>query len=597
MNKHYNKEFKENAVNKVIANNRKVAEVAEELNLVPQTLYRWLQNHRKNYNTIDKSHVKDNNKKHIQRLETENTILKKSRFLDNNTNTIFNFIYAHKSEFAISTMCDLLGVSGSGYYKWLKSVPSNEMVRHNSLKHLIQALYLTHGPNIGSPTLTELLLKQNIDASQATVARILRDNKDNWHRMHPKFHRDNQITLDFPTKDDMWCSDTETFYSINQDGDAIKHMLYSRSFTNFKRYDKKGAQHVSGFRSSDNLIIKGDNLVALHHLQAHFKNKIQLIYLDPPYNNDNYTTCYPNNYSQSTYLTFIKNRLKAMKPLLKATGTIFIQCSNHNQAYIRILCDQTFGRKNFINQIIWRRSQSQQNRGKIASVVDYILIYAKDIDRVKLNKFPLSDIDKEIYRFQDAKGFYRVDRIADNKNGYYHYNIVTPSGRIINGKWKYPKTTFLQLLQNDKIYWSDKYPYKKVYLHENEDKIPSDLWIDSERYGSNQQASRELKQLFGKDIFTYPKPELLMYRIIQLATEEGDIVLDPFLGSATTAAVAHKMQRQYIGIEILDYIEDVSIERLKRIISGDKGGISSEVNWADGGSFIYTELKNHRNDE
>lgn len=596
MSKHHSKDFKEKAMHEVIYNNKKVSEVADELDLVPQTLYRWLQAYRSNASFIGSGNIKDQNKKYLHQLGTENAILKRSRLVDNNTESIFNFIYEHKSEFAISTMCDLLDVSTSGYYKWFKSIPSNEEDRHNRLKHSVEALYIEHGPDIGSPALTDLLLKQNVDASQSTVARILRDHKHNWQRKYPKFHRDDQITLDFPTKHDVWCSDTNNFYDTNQDDDAIKHMLHARSFMNLKRYDKEGVHDVSNFKDSDNLIIKSDNLVALHHLKSRFKSKIQLVYLDPPYNNNNHTTSYPNAFSQSTYLTFIKNRLEAVYQLLKATGTIFIQCNNHNQAYIKILCDQTFGKNNFVNQLIWRRTESQQNRANIASVTDYILIYAKDIDKVKLNKLPLSDADKEIYRFQDTKGFYRVDRIIDNKNGYYHYDILTPGKKIINGTWKYPKATFLQLLQNDEIYWSEKYPYKKVYLHENEGKTPSDLWIESERYGSNQQASRELKQLFGKDIFTYPKPELLMYRIIQLATNKGDIVLDPFLGSATTAAVAHKMHRQYIGIEKLDYIEDISVERLKKVILGDRGGISHEVNWFGGNSFIYTHLNKHRID-
>lgn len=592
ISKHYSYNLKEKALHEILHNNKKVSEVAQELNLVPQTLYRWLQTYRENSTVAASSHSIELNQKYITKLETENAILKKSRLINNHTESIFKFIHDHKGEFAVSTMCDLLDVSSSGYYKWLKSVPSNEERRHNSLKQAIETLYITHGPNVSSAALTNLILEQNLVVSQSTVARILRDNKQNWHRRYSKFHRDDLIALDFPTKDDVWCSNTNSFYDINHDTETINHMLNSHSFVQLMKHDAEGVHDVSDFKNSDNLIIKGDNLIALHHLKSRFKSQVQLVYFDPPYNNENYTTSYPNAYSQSTYLTFIKNRLDAVKPLLKASGTIFIQCNNQNQAYIKILCDQTFGKNNFVNQVIWRRSQSQQNRAHVASVVDYILIYAKDIDKVQMNKLPLSDADKSIYNRQDEKGLYRIDRLSDNKNGYYHYSITTPNSKVINGAWNCPKSTFHHLLNNNEIFWSNSnYPYKKVYLHKIKGKVPSDLWIDPDQFGSNQQASREVKQLFGKDKFTYPKPELLMYRILQLATNEGDIVLDPFLGSATTATVAHKMHRQYIGIEKLDYIEDISLERIKKVISGDKGGISSKVNWNDGGSFIYAELK------
>lgn len=457
MSKHYSNSFKEKALHEVIYNKRKVAEVAQELKLVPQTLYRWVQIYRNSGKFIGSGNLKDQSKKYIEKLEVENAILKKSRLLSNRTESIFKFIYDHKSEFAISTMCEVLDVSSSGYYKWLNHTPSKEEQRHTNLKQTIESLYIEHGPNIGSPTLTNLLLKQNINVSQSTVSRILRDNKHCWHRKHSKFHRDEQIVLDFPTKNDVWCSATNNFYDINHDSKAINHMLSSQSFVNLKKYDVKGAHDVSDFENSNNLIIKGDNLIALHHLKDRFKGKIQLVYLDPPYNNNNYTTHYPNAFSQSTYLTFIKNRLEILKALLKTTGTIFIQCSNHNQAHIKILCDQTFGKDNFLNQLIWRRTESQQNRAHIASVVDYILIYAKDIDKVKLNKLPLSDADKSIYKYQDEKGLYRLDRIADKKNGYYRYPIKTPENSVIKGSWKYPKATFLQLQKNDEIYWSEKW--------------------------------------------------------------------------------------------------------------------------------------------
>lgn len=360
---------------------------------MPQTLYRWLQAYREGDLFIGSGNVKDQNIKRIQQLKTENAILKKSRLLENNTESVFGFIYEHKDEFAISAMCELLNVSTSGYYKWLKSTPSGEERRHNHLIRVIEAVYVEHGPNIGSPRLTTLLHKQHMHVSQTTVARILREHCNEWHRKHPKFHRDDQITLTFPNKNDFWCPESGNFYDLHTNKEVIQNMLNSYSFSKLQKYDQEGIHDAADFKSTDNLIIKGDNLIALHKLQQRFKKKVQLIYVDPPYNNSIYTLSYPNAYSHSTYLTFMKNRLEASKSLLKSPGNIFIQCNNYNQAYLKMLCDEVFGRNNFISQIVWRRSQSQQNRGKIASVVDYILIYAKNINKVKLNKLPLVETD------------------------------------------------------------------------------------------------------------------------------------------------------------------------------------------------------------
>lgn len=343
---------------------------------------------------------------------------------------------------------------------------------------------------------------------------------------------------------------------------------------------------------SDNLIIKGNNLIALHTLKTQFQDKIKLIYIDPPYNTGNDSFGYNDNFNHSTWLTFMKNRLEVARELLKDDGVIFVQCDDNEQAYLKVLMDEIFRRENFVSTVAWRKTDNQANIGNIARVKEFILMYCKNQDYLKLYKMKLTERAKKEYRYSDKKGKFRRAILLDKTRGRYFYDVRTSTGKILNGPWMKKENEFKEMDKNDQIYWTsggDEQPYGKIYLDDSEGQIPNDF-LNIE-FGTNQEGSIHISHLFNNRIFDFPKPETLLSHFIQISTQKNDIVLDYHLGSGTTAAVAHKMGRQYIGVEQMDYIEEIAVERLKKVIQGEQGGISKAVDWQGGGEFIYLELK------
>src|SRR5699024_4782411 len=314
-------------------------------------------------------------KKYVRDLEIENQILKKAMNIDKDTESLFEFIHQHRNTYAISAMCRLLKVSSTGYYKWVQDIMSDEERRYNYLKRNIQEIYLEHGPNIGSPAITTLLKKQRIDASQSTVSRILASNKKAWYSSYHSFHKNEDVVLHFPTKNFFWDINTNRFYHQRLAESDIQDILSSWRVTKRIRYEKTGQSELNHVNRQDNFIIHSENLLALYALQDQFKRKVKLIYIDPPYNGENYNLHYRDYFSRSSYLTFLQNRLVIAKELLKNDGVIFIHCTDKEQAYIKVLCDEIFKSYNFIQQVVWQRKKSKQNRGKMASVKDYILIF------------------------------------------------------------------------------------------------------------------------------------------------------------------------------------------------------------------------------
>jgi len=206
-----------------------------------------------------------------------------------------------------------------------------------------------------------------------------------------------------------------------------------------------------------------------------------------------------------------------------------------------------------------------------------------------LNKIPLSTSAQKAYKFEDKKGKFRIDKMLD-KSGYYTYDIQIKSGKILTGPWVYRRQEFKRLYKSGKIYWSKNgFPYKKTYLKHDTKQVPNDFW--GNQFGTNQQAVDEIHDLFQTKAFNHAKPELLMYHLLKIGSDENDLILDFFMGSGTTQAVAHKMNRRYLGVEQMDYIHDIPIKRLKKVIHGEQGGISKTVNWQGGGSFVYAELE------
>ena len=389
----------------------------------------------------------------------------------------------------------------------------------------------------------------------------------------------------------------EIFFNQILAEDEIDRLFDEKAMVNWKRVTKDGEQEVSEIKRDEdgtireNMIIKGNNLLALHSLKRQFAGKVKLIYIDPPYNTGNDEFKYNDNFNHSTWLTFMKNRLEAARVLLKNDGIIFVQCDDNEQAYLKILMDEVFGRENFISNILYKRRQSQANLSKnISPIHDFIICFSKS-KNTKLNKIsPTIDESKYSNPDNDPRGAY-VTMPCTNKGGA-KYRITTPTGKVIEDEWRFKKETYLGLKKENKLVFPNSgngKPRYKLFLNEKKEQgiLPNTWWDDT---SSNQEANREIKKLFGKDIFSFPKPEALIQRIIEISTYKKDILLDYHIGSGTTCAVAHKMGRQYIGIEQMSYIKPIAANRLKKVVDGEQGGISKSVNWQGGGDFIYFEL-------
>lgn len=295
-------------------------------------------------------------------------------------------------------------------------------------------------------------------------------------------------------------------------------------------------------------------------------------------------------------------RLQLLKELLAEDGSIWITLDDSESHYLKVLCDEIFGRKNFISNIVWQKVYSVKNSAKhISEMHDHILVYAKSKEDLKLGLVARSEESKKLYKNidNDPRGPWRSGPLAA-RNSYSLgvYSITCPSGRIIDGPpkgsyWRISKEKLEDLDRDGRIWWGkdgNNVPAPKLYLSKVAEGItPSSLWKFDE-VGHNQDAKRESIALFGADIFSTPKPEKLIQRIIELATNPNDIVLDSYLGSGTTAAVAHKMGRHYVGIEMGEHAQTHVIPRLEKVIEGEQGGISKALDWQGGGGFRFYTL-------
>ncbi|RDU55757.1 DNA methylase [Helicobacter sp. MIT 01-3238] len=350
--------------------------------------------------------------------------------------------------------------------------------------------------------------------------------------------------------------------------------------------------------STPNLLIKGNNLLALHTLKSRrdIYGQVKLIYIDPPYNTGNDSFNYNDRFNHSAWLVFMKNRLEIAREFLREDGVIFIQCDDNEQAYLKVLCDEIFGRENFVGCIVWRKKTGGgQDSVNFAREHEYILCYKRtnwqiidskeNQDENEFNKIINGKKAKILKLEKWGIGALREDApslyypIKDpNGNDFYP---IAPNGT--EGRWrKKPEN-----LDNEHIYWQESKgrltPYEVLYFDELQDKLKiiktRTIWLES---GNTTQATKEMKALFADsnaDLFSTPKPEALLKRIIEISTKEGDLVMDFFAGSGTTCAVAHKMNRRWIGIEQMDYVEGITKERLIKVINGEQGGISKAVGW------------------
>lgn len=441
----------------------------------------------------------------------------------------------------------------------------------------------------------------------------------------------NDVVLDFPYKDCVLEGGqdkddqkrSEIFYNETIASDEISRMLAPKVFTNAKRYTAVGEKDLTGeldpntiqvkeetgitFKDDDNLIIKGNNLIALASILKRYEGKVKCIYIDPPYNTQNDSFNYNDSFNHSTWLTFMKNRLELARRLLREDGTIWISCDDHESHYLKVLIDDIFNRDNFIDEIVWQRAYAPINLKKTLSRShDVILVYAKNLDpNFTLNKLPRSAEANARYKNpdNDPRGAWTSSDISVGPAVESNiYEITTPSGRKVmppkGYSWRLSKARFAEFVADNRIWFGEdgnNTPRIKRFLSEVKDGVVAmTLWTRDE-VGDSQEGKREIKAFHFNSIFDTPKQERLIERILTLATNEGDIVFDSFVGSGTTAAVAHKMGRRYIGVEQMDYIQDITVERLKKVLEGEQGGISKAQNWHGGGSFVYCELKEDAN--
>jgi len=397
----------------------------------------------------------------------------------------------------------------------------------------------------------------------------------------------------------------EIFHNEILAPDEIDRLLDPKVFTNFKRIDAKGEHEIKEVKSDDNLIIKGNNLLALHSLKKKYAGKVKLIYIDPPYNMGEDNFKYNDNFNHSTWLTFMKNRLEVARELLKEEGSIWISIDDYELYYLKVLCDEIFGEDNFICNIVWEKKTARNNRKSFSINQDYILVFAKKKEafKEKVNRLPLNDNAKSRYKNpdDDPRGLWQSVAMtcqAGHGTKSQFYEIETPTGKKHNPPkglcWIYTKKKFKEEVSKDNIYFpkgGDGVPRRKFFLKDNEGLVPETIW-KSKEVGTNDTAKKELLNLFKKgEVFETPKPENLIKRILEIGTNEKELILDFFLGSGTTSAVAHKMKRKYIGIEQLSFGNNNYLKRLKKVIKGDSIGISNDLNWEGGGNFIYCELK------
>ena len=358
-----------------------------------------------------------------------------------------------------------------------------------------------------------------------------------------------------------------------------------------------------GDDKSENLLIHGDNLLALKALEKDYSGRIKCIYIDPPYNTGYAFETYDDGLEHSIWLSLMRDRLIILKSLLRKDGFIFIQIDDNEQAYLKVLCDEIFGRNNFVTSFIWLgRSGKGGTTLNIASQHEYILCYAKSNNAIlkkelRITKDGNYSDEKGSYKREQLRQWGQADRRIDRPTMWYP--VLAPDGTYIypikddgsEGRWRVKQDTYKELVENGDLDFVKVENGWKVYRKIRDGKTTeSSYGTILDKYGTSATGTSQLKALFGYKCFDTPKPEELISHLIYISSNENDYVLDSFLGSGTTIAVAHKMNRKWIGIEMGNQAYDVCIPRMKKVIDGENGGISKSVNWQGGGGYKFYEL-------
>lgn len=357
----------------------------------------------------------------------------------------------------------------------------------------------------------------------------------------------------------------------------------------------------------DNLLIQGDNLLALKALEGQYAGKVKCVFIDPPYNTGSAFTHYDDGVEHSMWLTLIRDRLEIIRTLLAEDGSLWITIDDNECHYLKVVCDEVFGRGNFMANMVWEKRTSRENRRVFSFNHDHLLVYAKCKSMFEKVRNPLGLNQEVLSRYKnpdnDPRGPWQsvsANAQAGHATQSQFYSLTLPSGRNVDppkGRcWLYTKDRMEQEIAAGNIWFGaggDNAPRVKKFLSDSEDKglTPETIWPASEA-GTNDDAKKAMLQLLpDTPVFDNPKPEALLERVIHIATNPGDLVLDSFAGSGTTGAVAHKMGRRWIMVELGEHCHTHIVPRLKKVINGDDlGGITKAVGWQGGGGFRYYRL-------
>ncbi len=357
---------------------------------------------------------------------------------------------------------------------------------------------------------------------------------------------------------------------------------------------------------NDNLLIQGDNLLALKALESKYAGKVKCVFIDPPYNTGSAFSHYDDGLEHSLWLTMMRDRLELIRTLLADDGSLWITIDDNEAHYLKVLCDEVFGRRNYITSVVWEKDKGRRSDAVFSSAHDYVLVYAKSPDQWKNKRNLLERTEDQISRYKnpdnDPRGpWLQGDNgTAKSSSEKSRFPVELPSGRVVvpppSRGWSFSEETLNVARKEGRVYFGakgDGMPIIKRYLSEVQEGVVPRTWWSADEAGHNQEAKRDHlnKLLVGIPPFPTPKPERLLHRILSIATNPGDLVLDSFAGSGTTGAVAHKMGRRWIMVELGEHCHTHIVPRLKKVIDGeDQGGISKTVNWQGGGGFRYMRL-------
>jgi adenine-specific DNA-methyltransferase len=371
-----------------------------------------------------------------------------------------------------------------------------------------------------------------------------------------------------------------------------------------------------GDPETENMLIQGDNLDALKALLPYYAGRVKCIYIDPPYNTRSAFEQYDDNLEHSKWLSLMYPRMELLRELLSEDGSIWVSIDDNEGHYLKVIMDEIFGRKNFIASVIWIKTSSVHNNAEFfSSANDTIHVFAKNIEYCKFGRIPRSQRNIKDYTNpdNDPRGLWtssplHVSLTSGQRGASYAktgsssglFPIISPLGQEISppkGRcWGYSQESIHAMQRENRIWWGPEgknQPRIKRYLLDlKEGVVPTTVWVYQE-VGHNQEAKKEMASLLEHDasnLFSTPKPERLIQRILVIMTNPGDLLLDSFLGSGTTCAVAHKMGRRYIGVEMGEHAVTHCVPRLKKVIEGEQGGISNAVNWQGGGGFRFYRL-------